>query len=121
MLTLLMSRIAHYHEEVFVSESLGCRGGSSEGLQQTPHDPGGVTLPWVHPACKDIQFPSLIGRQVARQVKVVHTPLVTIQTTKVAQAYDKRIERAALYPKDMSMSRAANVRSCLHLQDSCFN
>ncbi len=109
MLTLLLSCIAHYHEEVFVSESLGCRGLSSEGLQQTPHDPGGVALPWVHPACKDIQFPSLIGRQVAWPVMCVHTPSSTMQTTKVAQACDKCIQCAALYPKDISMSRAANT------------
>lgn len=116
MLKLLLSCIAHYHEKVFVSESLGCRGGSSQGLQQTPHDPGGVALPWVHPACKDIQFSSLIGRQVAWPVMCVHTPLSTIQTAKVAQAYNKRIECAALYSKDMSLSRAANMQS--HLQSN---
>ncbi len=120
MLTLLLSCTAQYHEEVFVSESLGCRGGSSESLQQAPHDPGGVALPWVHPACKDIQFPSLTGRQVAWPVMCVHTPLSTIQTTKVAQAYNKSVEHAALYPKDMSLSRAANMQSCLQIQYSCF-
>ncbi len=100
MLTLSLNCIVHYHEEVLVSEGLGCRGGSSEGLQQTPHDPGGVALPWVHPACKNIQFPSLIGRQVAWPVMCVCVCILfsAIQTTKVAQAYDKQIQCGALYP-----------------------
>ena len=72
MLTLLLSCIAHYHEKVFVSESLGCRRGSSEGLQQTPNDPGGVALPRVHPACIHMHIcPSQIGRQIAWPVMCV--------------------------------------------------
>ena len=109
IVTLLLSCTAHHHEEVFVSEGLSCRRGSSEGLQQTPHDPGGIALPWVHPACRNIPFPTLIGRPVAQPVMCVHTPLFTIQITQIAQAHDEHVQGAVCYPNNTSMSRATNV------------
>lgn len=40
-----------YHKKVLVSEGMGSRGGPCQHLQEPPHDPGGVALPWVHPPC----------------------------------------------------------------------